>query len=93
MTMETISVRFEEDFVHDIETTMKGHRYATKTEFIREAVRDKIKDLEKEAALLRLEQAYGAGAKKGRKITQDDIHKAGEEAAKEIAAKLGVSIE
>jgi Arc/MetJ-type ribon-helix-helix transcriptional regulator len=88
--METISVRFEENFVHDMEKVMKGHRYATKTEFIREAVREKIKDLEKEEALLRLQKVYGAGAKKGRKITNEQIHKAGEEAFKEIAKKLGV---
>jgi len=91
-TMETVSVRFEESFVHDMEKAMKGHRYATKTEFIREAVRDKIKDLEKQAALLRLQQAYGAGAKKGRNITKKDIDQAGEEAVKELAQSLGVEL-
>ncbi len=90
--METISVRFEEDFVYDMEKVMKEHRYSTKTEFIREAVRDKIKDLEKEEALMRLEKAYGAGLAKGRKITDRDIHNAGEEAVREIAKKLGVEL-
>lgn len=91
-TMEIISVRFEEGFVHDMEKAMKWYRYATKTEFIREAVRDKINDLEKQAALLRLQQAYGAGTKKGRKITKADIDKAGEEAVKELAKNLGVGL-
>lgn len=89
--METVSVRFEEEFVHDIENSMKENRYATKTEFIREAVRDKITDLEKQKALLRLEQAYGAGVKKRRKISDEDLHRAREEAGKEIAKKLGVN--
>lgn len=92
MTMETISVRFEEDFVQDIEEVMKQNRYATKTEFIREAIRDKMNQLEKQKALLRLEQAYGAGTKKGRKITDQDIHQAGEEAVKELAKDLGVEL-
>ncbi|MBS3127575.1 hypothetical protein J4410_00335 [Candidatus Woesearchaeota archaeon] len=91
--METISVRFEEDFVDDIEKAMKDHRYATKTEFIREAVREKIRDLEKQEALLRLEKAYGAGTRKGRKITEEKIHRAREEAVMEIAKKLGVKSE
>jgi Arc/MetJ-type ribon-helix-helix transcriptional regulator len=91
--MEIIPVRYEDELVHDMEKVMKEHRYSTKTEFIREAVRDKIKDLEKEAALLRLQQAYGAGAKKGRKITKKDIDKAGEEAVKELANNLGVNLE
>lgn len=91
--METVSLRFEEDFLHDMEKVMKEHRYATKTEFIREAVRDKIKDIEKQEALLRLERAYGAGKHKGRKITDADIHRVGEEAVREIAASLGVSLD
>jgi Arc/MetJ-type ribon-helix-helix transcriptional regulator len=91
--METISVRFEEDFVQDLEQVMKENRYSTKTEFIREAIRDKINQLEKQKALLRLEMAYGAGAGKGRKISEQDIHRAGEEAVKEIAKSLGVKLD
>ena len=90
--METISIRFEERFIHDMDKAMKAHRYATKAEFIREAIRDKMKDLEKEEALLRLEKAYGAGAAKGRKITDDDIHNAGEAAIRDIAEQLGVKL-
>lgn len=91
--METISVRFEETFVRDIERVMKHNRYATKTEFIREAVRNQIKDLEKGAALERLRKAYGAGAKNPINPSQEDIHRAGEKAVREIAAKLGVNID
>ena len=50
----------------------------------------KPKDLEKDEALLRLEKAYGAGAQKGRNITNGELHKAGEEAVRELAKKLGV---
>lgn len=46
----------------------------------------------KKAALQRLELAYGAGVKKGRKITDEDIHRAGEEAMKEIAKKFNVGL-
>ncbi len=91
--METISVRFEEDFVEEIEKAMKENRYATKTEFIREAVRDKVKDLEKQQALLRLEKVYGAGRGKHRNITQEDIHKAGEMVSRELAKKFGISLD
>ena len=88
--METVSVKFEDNFLEDIEKTMKKHRYTTKTEFIREAVRDKIKDLEKEEALLRLKKAYGASK---RKTTDEQLHKASEKAVKEIAKELGVNLE
>ena len=91
--METISLRLDDGLAHDMEKAIKGFRYATKTEFIREAVRDKIKDLEKEAAVVRLQQAYGAGKHKGRKITDEDLHRAREEAAREIAKELGVELD
>lgn len=88
-----ISIRFEDNFLHDIDKAMKGHRYSTKAEFIREAVRDKIIDLDKEAALTRLENAYGAGKKKGRVITDEDIHKTREKVARRIAQELGVKLD
>ena len=77
-------------FLEDIENVMKGHRYGTKAEFIREAVRDKIKDLEKEAVLLRIEQTYGKGKKKGRNITDAELHRVREMVANQMARKLGV---
>ena len=88
----TISIRFEDDFLHDINGVMKEHHYATKAEFVREAIRDKVKDLEKEAALARLEKAYGAGKNKKRNITDADLHKAREKVAREIARDLGVEL-
>lgn len=90
--METVCVKFEEPSLKEIEKAMAKNHYVTKAEFIREAVREKLVDLEKREALRRLEQVYGAGAKKGRVITDEDIHRAGEEAAKEIAHKLGVEL-
>jgi Arc/MetJ-type ribon-helix-helix transcriptional regulator len=90
--MESVSLKLEDTFSQDIERTIKKHRYTTKTEFIREAIRDKIRDLEKEEALLRLERAYGAGAKKGRRITDETLHRAGEDAVREIAKKLNANL-
>jgi metal-responsive CopG/Arc/MetJ family transcriptional regulator len=44
--MESISLKMEKEFLQNIEKAMKKHNYSTKTEFIREAIRDKIKELE-----------------------------------------------
>lgn len=83
--METLSVRFDDDFLQDMEKAMKSHRYVTKAEFIREAIRDKITDLEKEKALIRLEKAYGASK---RKTTQEQLEKAKVKAFEDIANKF-----
>ncbi len=83
--MENISVKFEDSFVHDMEKTMKKNRYATKAEFIREAIRDKIKQLEKEELIMNLKRVYGSSK---RQTTDEELHKAREEAFEEIAQKV-----
>ena len=79
--MEAVCVKFEDKFLQDVEEAMKRHRYSTKTEFIREAVRDKIKELEKEESLLRLKKMYGASK---RKTTDAQLHLAREKAFEEL---------
>ena len=80
--MQAVSLKLEDGFLQDIEKVMKQHRYTTKTEFIREAIRDKIKDLEKEEALLRAKKLYGASK---RKTTDAQLEKAKEKAFEDIA--------
>ena len=78
-------MKLEGEFLKDIQSIMKKHRYSTKTEFIREAIRDKIKDLEKEELLLRAKNLYGSSK---RKTTDEDIHRAGEKAFRELKREL-----
>ena len=75
--METISIKLEEEFAKDVEKIMKKNRYSTKTEFIREAIRDKMKDLEKEEALLKIKTLYGYSK---RKTNNEQLHDAREKA-------------
>jgi Arc/MetJ-type ribon-helix-helix transcriptional regulator len=49
--METISLKIEPKFLSAIQRIMKKHNYVTKTEFIRESLRDKIKILEEKEIL------------------------------------------
>ena len=44
--MENISLKLEKNFLLAIEKVMKKHHYSTKTEFVRESIRDKIRRLE-----------------------------------------------
>ena len=83
--MEAVSLKLDDGFLRDIESIMKKHRYTTKTEFIREAIRDKIRDLEKEELLLKAKNLYGASK---RKTTDAQLHKAREKAFREIDKEL-----
>ena len=87
--METISIKLEDDFLHDIEETIKKHRYSTKTEFVREAIRDKVKELEKEEILKKL--AKFKGSLKGKAKMSDE--EAGRLASLKIAKKFGIKLD
>jgi metal-responsive CopG/Arc/MetJ family transcriptional regulator len=50
--MENISLKMETNLARAIEKIMKRHNYSTKTEFIRESIRDKIRRLEEKEIVL-----------------------------------------
>jgi len=83
--METVSIKLEENIAKDLEKAMKRNHYMTKTEFIREAIRDKMKDLEKEEMLLRVKKMYGASK---RRTTDKQLHEAGEKAFEDLEKEL-----
>jgi Arc/MetJ-type ribon-helix-helix transcriptional regulator len=91
--MEATTVKFEDEFSTRIEKAMEKHHYATKAEFIREALREKLLSLEKQEYMMRAFKLHGAGRKKHGKITDDDLHKTREKVAREMAEELGVSLD
>lgn len=50
--MENVSLKLEENFLRAIEKIMLKHNFMTKTEFIREAIRDKIRRLEEKEIIM-----------------------------------------
>ncbi|MFH1073129.1 MAG: ribbon-helix-helix domain-containing protein [Nanoarchaeota archaeon] len=83
--MKAISLKLESAFLSDIEQMMKRHRYTTKTEFIREAIRDKMSELEKEERLRKVDRLYGASKIK---TTDKQLHKAREKAFEELEKEI-----
>ncbi len=79
--MQTVCVKFEENMLKDVEKAMKKNRYATKTEFIREAVRTKLTDIEKREAIIALKKLSGIST---RKTTDKQLHEARERAVLEL---------
>ena len=85
-TMENVSLKLETNFVKELEKVMKKNKYMTKAEFIREALRDKIKELEKQETLRRIDKLFGSSK---HKTTDEDLHKAREKAFEELDRELG----
>ena len=85
--METVSIKLESGFIKDLDRIMKRHRYMTKTEFIRQALRDKMDELEKQETLKNVEMLFGSSK---RKTTDEQLHKAGERAVKILERKFKI---
>ena len=85
--METISLKMEEGLLQEIDSTIKSHRYSTRTEFIRDAIRDKLSDLEKQDVIKRLSELKGSLTSKRNEKEAESI------AIRKIAKKLNVSLD
>jgi metal-responsive CopG/Arc/MetJ family transcriptional regulator len=83
--METISFRLEKDFAKELARIIANNMYSTKTEFVREAIRDKIKQIQKEELLKKVAVLSGSSKKK---TTDEELYKAGERAFKRLEKKF-----
>ncbi|MBI4149303.1 ribbon-helix-helix protein, CopG family [Candidatus Woesearchaeota archaeon] len=83
--METISLKLEEGILSEIDRKLAAHRYSTRTEFIRDAIREKLSELEKEKLLQEVAKLRGLSK---RKTTDGELHKAGEKAFEILERRL-----
>jgi len=75
--MEVISIKMEEQLLQEIDKKLAQHRYSTRTEFIRDAIRQKLSELEKEELLKHIARISGSSP---RKTTDKQLHEAREKA-------------
>ena len=73
--MEAISLKLEEGLLKEIDQKIGKYRYSTRTEFIRDAIREKLTDLEKDEILKGLTKLRGSSK---RKTTDKQLHEARE---------------
>jgi len=83
--METISVKFQEDIMRKVDDSIAQHNFNSRTEFIREAVRDKLSELSKEDLIQEFIKFRGKAKKK---TTYEENMKTKKEASKELMAEL-----
>lgn len=58
--MQTISLKMEESLLQEIDKKLKANRYSTRTEFIRDAIRSKLSEQEKNDAIRKLTMFKGS---------------------------------
>ncbi len=83
MTTEMITLKLEHHFLQEIDTAVKKQRYHNRTEFIRQALREKIEKEELKHSLAALEKLRGASKRK----TTDEEYETARETAFERWAK------
>ncbi|MBW2990555.1 ribbon-helix-helix domain-containing protein [Candidatus Woesearchaeota archaeon] len=83
--MEGITIRFQEDILKKIDKTITEHNFNSRTEFIREAVRDKLSELNRDELI---EKFLALRGKAKIKTRPEDDEKRKWEFSKEFFAEL-----
>ena len=83
--MEAISLKLEDGLLKEINKKLGKNRYSTRTEFIRDAIREKLSDLEKEEILRELVRLKGSSKKR---TSDEALHQARERAFRLLEGKL-----
>ncbi len=78
--METVCLKMEESLLKEIDSKLTKYRYSTRTEFIRDAIRGKLTDLQKQEMLMAVDRLKGSSK---HKTTDKDLHRIREQMAKE----------
>ena len=90
--MQNLSIKLEDVIAKQIERDMREFNYSTKTEFIRESIRDKLKQLaaerEKKKAWQALVAARGIFKGQGKAKTDEEFRKLTEKAGEEFIEML-----
>ncbi|MBT4647711.1 hypothetical protein HN827_06295 [archaeon] len=83
--MEIVTVRFQEDILKKIDKNLFTHNYNSRTEFIREAVRDKLSNLNRDELV---EEFLKFKGKAKKKTTYEENRETKKEVSKELMAEL-----
>lgn len=85
MATEMITLKLDDVFLNDVDRLIKNEGYQNRTEFIRNAIREKIEEIKLKKAMMELAHLKGSIKKK---TTEGDYEKIRAKAFEEISKKL-----
>lgn len=85
MATEMITLKLEDSFLGNIDNIVKKEGYQSRTEFIRNALREKVEAAKLRQAMLELSHLKGASKKK---TSDEELERIREKAFEEIDKKL-----
>jgi metal-responsive CopG/Arc/MetJ family transcriptional regulator len=83
--MQTVTFKLQERILHKVDSLMKPLNFNNRTEFIRDAIRDKINKIETDEAIAALMRFKGSAKVK---VSDERLHEIREEVAKKYLARL-----
>ena len=83
--MEMLNVKVERRLLKEIDRNLSKHRYTTRSEFVRDAVRNKLTELEKKELLKNVDKIFGSSK---HKTTDEQLHLAREKAFEILESKF-----
>ena len=84
--METISLKLDGNMLKNVDKSLKRHNYSTRTEFIRDAIRDKLEGLSRDELIERFMTTKFKPKKETENLTWEEIR---EKAYKEFLKEKG----
>lgn len=88
--MEIVSFKLHENILKKIDGLLRSLHFSNRTEFIREAVREKLHKIETEKFMKRLAKFKGAATKT---VSDEEFERNREIVAREYAKKFGVGLD
>jgi len=85
--MQAITIKMEDKLLEELDQKLEEYRYSTRTEFIRDAIREKLSELEKEEVLKNLVQLKGSSK---RKTSDAQLYTAREKAFEMLEKKFSI---
>ena len=85
MVTEMISLKLEDSFLDNVDEIVKKEGYQSRTEFIRNALREKVEAAKLRQAMLEISHLKGASKKK---TSDEELERIREKAFEEIDKKL-----
>lgn len=86
--MRLVNINLQEDVVKQIDSVVSAFGFANRSEFIRNALREKVEEYKMKKALLALEMSKGVLKGKGKQMTEEEFEKAREKAFWELYREI-----
>ena len=83
--MEAISLKLDKNMLNNIDNNLEKNNFSTRTEFIRDSIRDKLESLKRDKLI---EEFMKFRGKANKKTTYKKNRKTRERASKELMAEL-----